>query len=148
MHKNILWLTFLGIVGVVTLWFTGVATYRYYEYTDLNSHTTTSSVEWLIKEHTEDNYTLEAYYQFKANNHLFKGVSHFADESHLNRWAAEQMIKSNSSHLWTVWYAQNNPDHSSLQKNFPIKECLSAIFLIGLFLYFLWLGFYVARFKT
>ncbi|MEI8365335.1 MAG: hypothetical protein WCF65_02860 [Parachlamydiaceae bacterium] len=148
MHRNFLWQAFLGIVALATLWYSCIAAYRYYSYSRLDGHAETSTISWIIEEHATDTFTLKANYQFTANQAVHHGTTRYPDDNYLNQWAAEQAAKSNTKHPWTVWYDQSHPDTSSLQKNFPFKECLSAIILWGLLLYFLWLGFYVSRYKS
>lgn len=147
MHKNIIWQTFLVIVFACTLWYTVIAGYAYYQYSHLTAHTKPSSVDWEITELSEDSYTLTASYRFDFKGKSYPGTSTLTDISERNRWSAEQTVKEYAAKDWRVWFDHHNPNHSSLQKSFPLKKCLSAIFLWGLFLYFLWLGFYVKKFN-
>lgn len=147
MHKNIIWQAFLGIIALSTLWYSCVALYRYYDYNRLDGESNTSSISWTVEEHSTDAFTLTAEYEFAINHSLYQGSTQFLNENYLNKWAAEQAIKSKSRQHWTVWYDTDNPQQSSLQHNFPFKDCFSAIVLWGILLYFLWLGYYVARFR-
>lgn len=146
MHKNWIWRAFLSVVFVVTLWYTGDAWYRYYAYSHLNAKTTADAVDWTIEKHSEDAYSLTASYRFTIGKTSYSGRTSFA-KNYRNRWAAEQAVAEYSSSPWDVWYGKENPNHSSLQKSFPVKECVSAVVLWALLLYFLWLGFYVSKFK-
>jgi hypothetical protein len=148
MHKNRVWQGFLAIVFISTLWYSGVAWYAYWHYTHLTASTTTSSVTEGIEEKSEEHYVLKASYQYKVQGQLYAGSFVFNDEPYRNRWSAEQAVHERSQKEWTVWFDPEDPYYSSLQKNFPFKECVSAIFLWGLLLYFLWLGFYVSRFRA
>jgi hypothetical protein len=79
---------------------------------------------------------------------MYSGASVLTDEPFRNRWGAQEAITQYAAKEWRVWFDHKDPDYSSLQKKFPLKECVSAIFLWGLLLYFLWLGFYVAKFNS
>jgi hypothetical protein len=148
MHKNIFWQAFLIVIFLIVLWYTGVALYRYYTYSRLTSFTQAIQIEWTVRERASDEYVLEASYLFEANGTSQKGKMDLKHEIYRNRWAAEQMIPQYTKRNWTVWYDPSQPNHSSLQKSFPLKESISAGFLWILFFYFLWLGFYVAKYKT
>lgn len=148
MHNNLLYRAFLIGVLLTALWYTGTALYHYYTFSTLTAQTRPISMEWTIHEVAEDEFYLEASYSFLANQTTFQGKTSWPRIFYRNRWAAQQDEKFMEKQHQIVWFNANNPNHSSLQKNFPYKECISAAFLWGLFLYFLWLGFYVTKFKT
>lgn len=148
MHKNLLWQAFMVIVFCVCLGYSGVTLYRYYSYSHLQAKTPTISTEWHIQEKADDVFLVSAEYGFQVGKTVYKGIYEWNKEPYLNRYAAEDGIKTMSSQPWQVWYDPANPAHSSLAKHFPLKEVISTIFLWALFLYFLWLGFYVAKFKN
>ena len=148
MHKNLIWQAFLLVILAASLWYSAIAVYKYYNYSHLEAKTAVSSIDWEIEEQSEEKYLIKGNYSFEFKGHSFSGTSDMTDMNYWNRWAAEQGVKEHSQKKWNVWFDPHDPHHSSLQKNFPIKECITAVFLWGLLLYFLWLGFYVARFKT
>jgi len=147
MHKNVVWQAFLTLISAIALWYTIAALYSYYSYSHLKIQIPASHVEWHIIEKSEEHYLLEASYEIEFKTKFYAGSTRFADEPYRNQWAAEQAIKEYRGKKWKVWFDPQNPQYSSLQKNFPLKESVSAIFLWGLILYFLWLGFYVKKFK-
>lgn len=146
MHKNIFWQFFLFIVGACTVWYSVVAWHAYYRYSHLTAYTVPSAMSWEVEEKSEEHYLLKAFYRFNFQGKSFTGTSVLTDEAYRNLWGAQKALPEYAAKEWRVWFDSHNPDYSSLQKKFPIKECLSAIFLWGLLLYFLWLGFYVAKF--
>lgn len=148
MHKNVLWQAFLAVIVLVTLWYTIVAIYSYYSYSHLETQTYPSAMGWEVEEKSEEDYLVKALYNFEFNGKSYPGSTIFSDEPYRNHWAAEQAIKEFSKTKWKIWLDPDNPNHSSLHKNFPFQSILSAIFLWSLILYFLWLGFYVAKFKN
>ena len=87
-------------------------------------------------------YFLEAHYEFSRESKTYQGQTDFREETYINTWAAEQQILYNKNQTWKVWYQPKKFTHSSLQKKFPAKECGSAAVLVGLLIYFIFLGFY------
>lgn len=144
MHKNRFWLAFLAVVLLCSAWYTGKALYYYYNYKQLSEQTTPTSLEWRVVAHSDEDFTLDTDYTFKVHNEVFAGTTSW-ERSYLSEWAAHQEIQELSHQVWKVWYSSKNPHISSLQKNFPFKESISALLLWGLFLYFLWLGYYVGN---
>lgn len=148
MHKNYLWQAFLTVIVAATLWYTISAIYAYYSYSHLKAQTSLSALDWEIIHESDEDFPVKAVYTFEFKDKSYPGSTTFTDIPYRNQWAAEQAIKDLSGRQWKVWFDPHNPHHSSLEKSFPFKEIISAIFLWGLILYFLWLGFYVAKFKT
>ena len=148
MHKNFVWQAFLFVILAATLWYSAIALYSYYSHSHLEVQTPVSSMAWEIEEKSDESYLVKGIYHFEFKGNSYPGSTTMTDMIYRNQWAAEQAIKELSDKNWKVWFDPQDPGHSSLQKNFPYKECITAIFLWGLFFYFLWLGFYVARFKT
>jgi len=149
MHKNIFWQAFLAILFCANIGYSGMALYHYYSYQRLTNQTfVISSMNWNVIQHAEDDFTLEAKYKFPIHEKTYEGTTAWPKEHYLNQWAAEERTKHTPSGKWKVWYDQSNPNHSSLEKQFPYKESISAAILWALFLYFLWLGYYVTKYKT
>lgn len=147
MHQNIYWKAFLLFFLLVVIWFVGVACYQLFNYMTLNEHTTATSTQWHVKELSEEDFRIDVNYTFVASGVKHTGEMRMEGSPFLNQWAAEATIEENMNLPWEVWYSSRNPQHSTLQKYFPFKECLSAVLLLGVFIYFLCLGYYVAHIK-
>lgn len=145
MHKNPLFLALLGLISLAFLWFAGIAGYQLYLYHSLDTPTTASVDLWDIEHKSDEEYLVSASYTYRVQEKLYNGKTIFNDWPFRNPWAAEELIKTRKKQKWTAWYNASNPSYSSLQKNFPSKECLSAGMLGALLLYFLWLSFYIPR---
>lgn len=148
MHKNPVWQAFLLVVLACTLYYTGLAAYRYYVYASLSGHATATLMDWDMIKHMEDDYTLETAYRFKVGDKEYKSTMEWSSTHYLNDYAAKEAVADAKRSLWTVWYNPSNPDYSTLEKHLPTREVFSALFLWGLFLYFMWLGFYVGTYRT
>lgn len=147
MHKNPFWIALLLLFALITAWFSLEALYRLYEYAILSKESAAKVNEWSIREAGPESYKLAADYSFSVNEQTFDGTTIFNDWNYRNPWGAQAVLKEREARAWTAWYNPSNPHHSSLQKRFPLKECVSAGILWGLLLYFLWLGFYVVRYR-
>jgi hypothetical protein len=145
MHKNIVWFCFLGGVLAITLWFTGDATLKLYRYLSLKKQIPAKAVSWSIKEIDEDLYYPHAHYSFIVKDREYESDQTLKSLTYRNPWAAEEGLEDLNKKQWHVWYDPKYPKYSSLENHFPLKETLSAGVLIGLTLYFLGLGYYVAH---
>lgn len=154
-HRNSLFSGFLVVLAIAALAYSVIALYKYYNYIRLNDEATPSSIEWSV--HVEkkiwpfnlfwdDTYRIQGDYNFEAEDKMWHGTTQFK-EKYLNEWAAKKAIEANKEKSRRIWYNGNKKNHSTLQKKFPLKECVSAGVLWALFLYFLWLGFYVANYR-
>lgn len=137
------WGAFFLFIGAVILWFTASAGYQLYQYAVLQEKTFAKKIEWSVVEVTDEKYVLNAQYTFDLDGTSFSGNTRMTSLSFRNQWAAEQSIPKYDKQQWEVWYSPGNPHHSTLQKNFPLKECLSAALLWGIMGYFLWLQYYL-----
>lgn len=147
MHKNFLWICFLSLITGAVGWFTLKTLYAVYLYALLTGETTPESIEWKINQLHEDQFILSADYHFNINQHKYLGQTSFKSDRYWNLWAAEDALKVYSQKEWPVWYAKSNPEISTLQKSFPLKECISVAILWILMFYFFGLGYYVAKTK-
>lgn len=147
MHKNKLWLGFLAVCIAITLWFSVEALYKIYSFYRLTAEAPLLNSNWTIRKASDEMYIVQASYEFEVEGQKFQGNTEFTRDYYRNMWGAEQAITAFKKVYHRVWYAPSNPRHSSLQKTYPLKECISAGILWVLVLYFLWLGFYVTRYQ-
>lgn len=155
MHKNPFYLTFIGILVLVVFVYSGIALYKYHRYYSLNAEAIATIKNWSVLPKVKEfagwvyyeNYQVKGDYSFESGNKTYEGSTIF-NENYRNTWAAEQEIKKYEQQKWDVWYQLGNERHSTLQKYYPLKECVSAVVLWGLLLYFMWLGFYVTHYRT
>ncbi len=147
MHKNPFWLALLILISLVAIWYSAIAFYHLYGYVTLSKTAPAEEVRWSIKENDPDSFQIVADYTFTVADKTNTGTTVFNDWSFRNPWGAQAILKEREKQTWTVWYSPWNFNHSSLQKSFPTKECLTMGVLVGLLLYFIWLGSYVARYQ-
>ena len=145
MHRNPYWLMFLGLLSTCVLGYTLYTCTFFYEYFILSSQAPAKEIKWVMVEGGSDHYQLKANYFFEAKGTNWPGSSIVLEERLINPWAAQQAAKRNQNRKWTAWYNPNRPHHSTLQKYFPTKECISTVVLWALWCYFIWLGIYVTK---
>ena len=143
MHKNKFWLGFLIFVILVTLGNVSLATYRYLSYRQLQAQAPLLNFSTEINEISDTYYFVEVNYTFLVNGKTHSGNSFSTERHFLNHWAAEEEEKAFNARPPKVWYDPNNPEHSTLVKKFPLRDIGSSLALIGLLVYFLWLGYRV-----
>ena len=148
MHKNVLWRAFLLVVFAITLFYSGKALYHYYYYVNLSAQARPTAMEWNILKETDNRYIIETSYQFSVSDKNFTGKTVWKDKNYLNEYSAKEAIEDANENTWVVYYNPQDLQISSLERKLPIKDAVYALFLWGLFLYFLWLGFYVGSFKS
>ncbi len=147
MHKNFLWLFFLSMIMGAVGWFTLKTLYLVYLYMSLNAEVPAENLKWGVEQLSEDQFVLRADYSFFARGKPYTGTTLFKNDIFWNPTVAEDALKVYDQKDWMVWYAKENPQYSSLQKNFPLKECISMGVLWILLLYFFGLGYYAAKKK-
>lgn len=147
MHKNIYWYVLIATIALAVLWFSGKFLYSYYQYSTLTAKAPVESIAWSVEGLTDEKYVLKARYTFRVLNETKSGEAVISDHHYWNQKAAEMDIPDYAKRKWTAWYNPKNPDHSALQKHFPLKDFLSAVFLWGLIGYFIWLGFYASTYR-
>lgn len=131
-------------LAAAAIWFSGTAMFYQFKYHQLDANASATITKWSVHPISEEQYQIIAVYHFPYKTDVIDGETAFTPYVR-NPYTAEQYIKENSHLKWTVWYNSANPHQSSLQKRFPVKECLYAATLWGIFIYFVWLGNYVSK---
>lgn len=148
MQKQTVWLALIATLTLIVLWYSGVFIYRYYNYLKLSSRAPAKEITWTVEPRTDEQYLLKANYAFAVNGQTYTGTSTIEDRGYWNAYAAEKGVEEFSKKKWIIWYNSRDPSYSSLQKYFPLKECVSAAIMWAIVFYFLWLGYYSSRFRT
>jgi hypothetical protein len=118
------------------VWFSGLALVGVWKFSRLNAHMPAQVLSWQVRELSSSRFALEADYCFEVEGIVYQGKTLFKKSQFLNRFSAENYIKTFRVKQWEVWYKKRDPSLSSLEKRFPQKECLQALLTIGVFIYF------------
>lgn len=140
-----IWVVVFAPFVLAALWFSWVAGRELYTYSVLTTHVKAQNVNWSVVELSDERYVLRADYLFRVDGDEHTGFTVFERMPYRNAWAANKAISGHSDKQWEVWYSPRNLLYSSLQKNFPFKECISAGILWGLLIYFIGLKMYCAK---
>ncbi len=152
-HTNPFYLGLLGVFAFMALWYSGKCVYYYYKYETLTAQTHPAHIDWSVKTipgkfyFFEEEYQVQAHYAYAIQEKTYQGFTVLTDTKYLNPWGAEQKIAALSKEPVPLWYNPRRPYDSTLQKYFPLKECISTALLWGLLFYFVWLGMYVKKYQ-
>jgi hypothetical protein len=127
----------------MAIWYGGIAAFKVVHYIRLDAESPATHIHWTVRDLDTDQYVLEGEYTFQSNGKEYAGKSIIERPYYRNIWAAVQAIKEQTNTQWFISYSSINPNFSSLQKSFPLRECLSFLFLCGLLAYFVFLNYYV-----
>ena len=86
---------------------------------------------------------LLATYTFMAHGTVLEGKTQLARPLFRNERSVDAVLQELKERPWTVWYSPQHPERATIDKHFPMRETLVALFLLGLFVYFIGLGIYV-----
>lgn len=139
------WIAFLAPIAIVALWFSWSACVELYHYIVLSAHTPAQGIEWSVVELSDERYVLRGSYVYQVEGTSYSGATTLKHPPYRNAWAASKAIPEYASQPWQIWYSPTNPTHSSLQKSFPFKECISSVIIWGILLYFIGLKLYCSQ---
>jgi len=138
MHKNFLWIGFLALIALVSVWFIGRGGLELLRYYRLSASAPAIIESWEVEQEGSSRYAVVARFTFKEHAGQAQVGGSFP-----NAWAAEKAREKYAQQSWTAWYNPANLASVTLEKYFPWKSLLSTIILIVLLLYFFCLGLYV-----
>jgi len=143
MHKNSYWLAFLVVVGLCTLYFCIRAYSAVHNYVGLSERAIARDVEWEVEEGRRGQLIPLGRYQIVVQGEKYEGESLLSSKKFLGRSAVDTVLDGLKEKRHLVWYNPRDPRRSALQKSFPFKECLSAVTLLGVFFYLVYIGYKV-----
>ncbi len=143
MHQNRIWLAFLAIISLVLLWHTAIFAFKFTRYSTLTSTALSTHTEWSIAKLGTDRYALHVKYSYDFNGKSFQNEETLGRPLFRNTFAAGKSMPGASPRL--IWFSPDNPDYSTSDKSFPLKEAVYAGVMWLLLLYFIWLGIHVNK---
>lgn len=99
-----------------------------------------------IKNDKRNKCDVVAFYHFKIDDKIFTNRYLFK-KKFLNSITAKEYIENFSKNDLTIWFNTKNPNISSIEKKFPIKNCVYITIVFAVFIYFLILKYYVYSFQ-
>ncbi|SCA64105.1 hypothetical protein SCG7086_CA_00070 [Chlamydiales bacterium SCGC AG-110-P3] len=145
MHKNRIWMLLLVLILLAVAWFGAHTAISVYQYSVYTGSAVSETMDWSVIKIGDDKYHIQGHYRYTVDGTTYQGTSPLAETTYRNQWAARDRVQTlDSQGPWRVWHIIGDPSRSTLQKSFPLKECVSMALLCGLLLYFAGLGYYVA----
>ncbi len=115
--------------------YTGFSLWRYWQYVRLDGVAAISSVEWNVHTNSEESHQIKADYTYSYRGHEYSGMTVFAKPVFINHLGAEYALKDFANESHQVYVSTTDPELSSLERNFPMKELISAVILWGIIVY-------------
>jgi hypothetical protein len=147
MHRNPYWYVFLLSIGLIVLGYTGFTFVQVYRHARLSQHAEPLSLKWSINKIDEDDYALQANYEFNWEGKAYSGYIPNIDH-YLNNLAAKDALDRANKRTFQIWFDPADPQKSTLFKIFPLKYCIYTGILWLLFLYFIRLGYSMNRYRA
>ena len=135
----------VAVVAAMTLWFGGKALWGVYNYLRVDQTAVGQVESWAIDRVGSDRFVLRAAYGFQVGGELYEGESVLPKLVFLNDLAAQQRMDRLEKEGWTIWYSSKKPSISRIGRVFPYKQCVYAVILLGVLVYFIVLGLIGAR---
>lgn len=115
------------------------ACFDIWNYSRLQEKAAAQVYKWEIIEKSSSQFALKASYAFDYQGKIHQGKTLFSKPYHLNRLSAEKQINILNQRIWTVWVQPSHPEHSTLERVFPLKKCIYSLMVLGIYLYFVYL---------
>lgn len=150
MYKNPALSLFIAICAALTLWYAIPAFKQVQNYYTLTHTAPAENLKWFVTEISSEDFRVGADYTYKVLDREYFGETIFTDWKFRNPSSADDELKVKAAKNYVVFYDPqslvSSSDHnSSLQKKFPVKECVSLGIIFFLLLYFIGLGIYAKK---
>lgn len=144
MYRNRFWISFLSLLLLGILIYTGMTSYAIWQYFRLDQTVQAEEIQWSVISFSTDRFAPFAKYRFLVNGKEYQGETQWQKE-YLNEWTAKEAVLRLKQSPPPVFYNHSNPALSTLENFFPLKKTLYMLFLWILTLYFIGLGSYVKK---
>lgn len=146
MKRNVLWLIIVFLPFILFYLMSFKTVKEIYAYISLNQKTKSFIENFEIKNDERHRHKVYVSYTFQAKDKIFKNKS-FRGKSFLNHLNANDYAVKLSKNDFYIWYNKNNPNISSCEKTFPIKNCVYVFVSFLIVIYFFALKYYVYTFQ-
>lgn len=110
-----------------------------YHNSALTAEVKPKSAHWSIREINDEKWVPEVTYTYEAANRSFEKNEIFQGYFYKNPYAANEALKAVESAHPIVWYSPENPEISSMEKFFSVKQAVYSAIIFMLFIYFTYL---------
>lgn len=133
---------FLSIITLCTIGYSCYTLWLYWGYQRLDRELPFEKIEWSVYPESEETNLFKASYHYRFNDTSYSGEYLFKKPVFINILGATHALTDFSKKVTTTWISSENPQISSLEKAFPLKECVYSVTLWAILLYFLLLPVY------
>ncbi len=146
MHRNPVWLSFLGIIIVLTLFFSFQAGKGVWLWTSYSKQLYVRVLDWEIIQTKSGELKPQLRYLMLVGDEKKILTSVYKNKRFRNEWAANKFLDDvKNISTWEVWVRPSHLDSALLERSFPWKSVTYACLLFCLLAYFFWLGVYVVK---
>jgi hypothetical protein len=131
-----LWVVLLIVSGGIASWFSIITFKELWDYMQLNAQAPATILKWEARDLGASRFGIAAEYIYEVDGISYRGSTVFKKQCFLNRFTAENHLKLLKNRRLRVWHRKGNPSFSSLEREFPQKDCLQALLTVGVFAYF------------
>lgn len=143
--RGILW-GLAVLAWILAIGYLGTQGERLWRYWQRSMHVPAEVTAWHVEKIGQGKYTIQATYHFQLEGQPYQHSSLVDTEVFRNESAANQALQPlQNIASWQAWYQAGRPENSSLEHSFPLKEMLSFSLLFAIGIYFLGIGYFVAR---
>lgn len=134
--RKFFFLAFLVILLGLLAWYWGDFFIKIYRYEKMNAKGFAVIDQWELHEKSNGKFYLSSSYHFFWNEKKYFEKTNFFRNIFLNEKSAKEWMEKEHQKEWQVWFDPENPQRSSLEKIFPLKELFKGAFVSFVFLYF------------
>lgn len=143
-RKAVVILFLSGLIGVA-FWFSIRAGVDLVRYVRIDRSVEPETISWEIEQRGRSHFRLRAHFSFLVDGKRFESDALLPRRGYRNHWAAAAAKDKLEREL--IWYAPSNPNLTALRRAFPVKSSVHALMILGILLYFSWIGLYITRNK-
>lgn len=142
MKSKISWIVVI-FLPIILFFFISFKTIKdIYIFFSINQKAVAHVESYQIREYKKNKYKALITYSFKVNDKIFVKKNFFR-KIFLNQFNADEFVSKISKENFYIWFNKKNPNFSSLEKTFPIKNCVYLSITLLIFFYFIILKYYV-----
>lgn len=146
MKRKILWIAVISLPIILFFLLSFKTIKEIHTYFLLNQKITATLEDCKIINYKSQKYKIYVSYTYNVNNKIFKNNSSYS-KNFINYINANDFKEKISKNVFYIWYNKMNPNISSVEKTFPIKNCFYLIISFLVFIYFLILKYYLYAFQ-
>lgn len=141
-RKAVVTLFLSGLIGIA-FWFSIQAGVDLVRYVRIDQSVLPETISWEIEQKGRSHFRLRAHFSFLVDGEQFESDALLPRRGYRNHWAAAAAKEKLEGEV--IWYAPSNPKLTVLRRAFPVKSSIHALVILGILLYFAWIGLYVTR---